>query len=114
MLNASVEECINEIESICDVVLKVLPRLSYGLFNVSMRGKMDSSDDAVSPDGMADCTVIREVCFDKRTPLDGPTVARREIVEDNWLETGSRQRFRGMAADVTCTTCDKNSHRGLR
>src|SRR5260370_38835809 len=77
VLNAGVEECINEIESICDVILKVRARLTYGLFNISMRGKMDSRDDAVSPDGMADCTVIREVCFDKRTPLDGPTVARQ-------------------------------------
>src|SRR5258708_9567939 len=114
VLNASVEERIHEIESICDVVLEVLARLTYGFSNVGMRGKMDSSDDAVAPNGMADCTVIRKVCFDKRTPLDGPRMTGREVVEDNWLETRSRQRLRGVAADVTCTTCDKNSHRGLR
>src|SRR6266478_1830091 len=114
VLNASVEESVNQIEAIRDVVLKVLARLAYGLSNVGMRGKMDSSDDAVPADGLAERAVIRHICFDKRTPLDRPTVARREIVEDNWLETGSRQRLRGMAADVTCTTCDENSHRGLR
>src|SRR5579864_9247683 len=71
---------------------------------------MDDRLDLVAGECGADQVTVGQAAFDQRTPLDGPGMAARQVVEDHRVVSGTLERLRRVTADVSCTAGDQNLH----